>query len=693
MEMERLFGADFSGVRIHEGGAAAALGAEAYTRGEDLHFARGRFAPGTRDGRARLGHELAHVVQQRAGRVQPLAGPEATLVLDRSLESEADEQGERVARGDRTSLAGADAPRRSGGAVVQPKLGFEIEMLVLVDSKGRPLPEKVPLGTVGSHLELTVDQNSQVEGPTPTAPDVAEAAHQVPGKRGPLDVGRYDLPADSTLGGFALIDAGGKPVSKHPTKLEADTAFAARNRNQTIVRIDKSERTNKERKWAPGAALLRDWKTVRWEVVDSDDATASTHPTEGEARAAHELANRGDSVKPYFVKAGKETFSHPHGPGMGGEKYASIVEIVTKAYEPETPEGRAAIVEAMTDAAKFAGDVEAATRGFTKRVKLAGVGGAAASHDDIHIGNENVGHQSTDASIQSTLGLDIAQLASYVRSALRYASGAPFAVKHHSDKPNPEQRGLTSIPRVFEELPKAVDDAAAVINEIGRSHRREWSLFYDTSSLVNMRGLLTLISQYLRMGRYFYNESGKGGLDKNIVPLLSRTNLSAIFKGLPADEKHWLTRHDDQVGPKLYAKTGRRKDSTVFTDPTQTIVYKHIGVTVEQFVKNVFEADDDGITGLKEGPGRLGGFHRMGAENIDPRGRGKLGPIFELRNMEATNIQDTDRFKRSQWKTLGEYQATVLAALNALGDEQAKTDVAVKVDEGEADVQAELKAW
>ncbi|HLL64837.1 MAG TPA: DUF4157 domain-containing protein [Micromonosporaceae bacterium] len=65
------FGADFSAVRVHTGPDAGRSAAEAraaaYTVGEDIVFAAGRYAPRTGPGRQLLTHELAHVVQQRAG--------------------------------------------------------------------------------------------------------------------------------------------------------------------------------------------------------------------------------------------------------------------------------------------------------------------------------------------------------------------------------------------------------------------------------------------------------------------------------------------------------------------------------------------------------------------------------------------------------------------------------------------------
>jgi|GEM_PF-1235874 len=71
--MEPRFGQDFSRVRVHTdaraGESARAVNALAYTVGRHLVFGSGQYAPGTQGGRQLVAHELAHVVQQRAGRV------------------------------------------------------------------------------------------------------------------------------------------------------------------------------------------------------------------------------------------------------------------------------------------------------------------------------------------------------------------------------------------------------------------------------------------------------------------------------------------------------------------------------------------------------------------------------------------------------------------------------------------------
>jgi Domain of unknown function (DUF4157) len=72
---EGQFGHDFAHVRIHtdERAVAAtdALRAHAFSIGEHISFAEGRYAPETPAGRQLLAHELAHVVQQTPGRAAP----------------------------------------------------------------------------------------------------------------------------------------------------------------------------------------------------------------------------------------------------------------------------------------------------------------------------------------------------------------------------------------------------------------------------------------------------------------------------------------------------------------------------------------------------------------------------------------------------------------------------------------------
>jgi hypothetical protein len=108
--MERRFRHSFSGVRVHTDPLAAlsarVVSASAYTVGDHIVFAEGRYAPGTQAADRLLSHELAHVVQQAGS---PFA-PGASLQI-----GPADARGEREAE---AAATGERVPRLSPTAPV-----------------------------------------------------------------------------------------------------------------------------------------------------------------------------------------------------------------------------------------------------------------------------------------------------------------------------------------------------------------------------------------------------------------------------------------------------------------------------------------------------------------------------------------------------------------------------------------------
>ena len=91
--MESRFKADFSSVRVHTdsdaGLAADKLGANAFTKGRDIYFARGMYNPASGEGQHLLAHELVHTLQQPT---EPtLAARLPVTAPDDPLEREADE--------------------------------------------------------------------------------------------------------------------------------------------------------------------------------------------------------------------------------------------------------------------------------------------------------------------------------------------------------------------------------------------------------------------------------------------------------------------------------------------------------------------------------------------------------------------------------------------------------------------------
>jgi Domain of unknown function (DUF4157) len=126
-KMERAFQNDFSTVRVHSGPEPHSIGALAFARGQHLYFAPGEYQPGTRKGRHLLGHELAHIVQQRSGRVPVEKGKHLPVNDSPALEREAEAAGTAVAGGfeaiSHSASAGASIPAaaaRPGSSGIQP---------------------------------------------------------------------------------------------------------------------------------------------------------------------------------------------------------------------------------------------------------------------------------------------------------------------------------------------------------------------------------------------------------------------------------------------------------------------------------------------------------------------------------------------------------------------------------------------
>jgi Domain of unknown function (DUF4157) len=134
-KMESAFGADFSAVRIHVGPEADSIGALAFAHGSDIFFAPGLYDPHTIRGQQLLGHELAHVLQQRAGLVTNPFGSGIAVVMDDALEAEADHLG-RLAAAHRAGSQTKPAPGSwagrdegglfPGGSVVQCAFGGDL---------------------------------------------------------------------------------------------------------------------------------------------------------------------------------------------------------------------------------------------------------------------------------------------------------------------------------------------------------------------------------------------------------------------------------------------------------------------------------------------------------------------------------------------------------------------------------------
>ena len=124
--MEPRLGHDFSQVRVHATSRAAesaqALGAKAYTVGQDIVFGADRLDPQSREGRRLIAHELVHTIQQSRG------GPAPEADSDASHEQSADRVANVIAGGSAVeTIPGATAVGIAGdwSPLSKPKSDYD----------------------------------------------------------------------------------------------------------------------------------------------------------------------------------------------------------------------------------------------------------------------------------------------------------------------------------------------------------------------------------------------------------------------------------------------------------------------------------------------------------------------------------------------------------------------------------------
>ena len=109
-QFELSTGADLSSVRVHTGAASAqaaqAVGARAYTVGQDIHFGAGNYQPDDPFGMHLLAHEVAHTVQQQGGAATRQHKLEVSTPQD-AAEVEADRAADAMVSGTPAVIAGA----------------------------------------------------------------------------------------------------------------------------------------------------------------------------------------------------------------------------------------------------------------------------------------------------------------------------------------------------------------------------------------------------------------------------------------------------------------------------------------------------------------------------------------------------------------------------------------------------------
>jgi hypothetical protein len=152
---ERSLHTDLSGVRVHAGSesaeAAKAVGAKAYTVGQDIHFGAGHYAPADPAGIHLLAHEVAHTLQDRGGAPPRFTKLEVSTPAD-PAEVEADRAADAIVTGTSSEIGGAaGAVYRDPDPQTDPTPTPPVTVAPGTPGTDTPgTPQAVPPGTPGA---------------------------------------------------------------------------------------------------------------------------------------------------------------------------------------------------------------------------------------------------------------------------------------------------------------------------------------------------------------------------------------------------------------------------------------------------------------------------------------------------------------------------------------------------------------
>ncbi|MGF1499428.1 MAG: DUF4157 domain-containing protein [Elainellaceae cyanobacterium] len=188
--MESRFGADFGDVRVHEAPKeSGAIGAQAFTHGNDIYFNSGKYNPGSSSGKELLAHELTHTIQQTGGKIQRKPNKVSQVRLKqiqrRTAEAETVEPTTAESEQTATNSVQSEAPAQQRANTGQPQTG--------------PDQTEMPQGQTAEaeDLSATIAQNEQTQQETP---ETASQASNGTGAAASANGGAAGSPADGEVG-------------------------------------------------------------------------------------------------------------------------------------------------------------------------------------------------------------------------------------------------------------------------------------------------------------------------------------------------------------------------------------------------------------------------------------------------------------------------------------------------------------
>ena len=215
------FGVQMTGLKIYEDEGLSEMGPNAYARGNEIHFSRGKYNPYSPSGERLLMHEAAHIVQQ---------GTHAVSGDGYMRSSQMEAQAENVANGGQIDVSGFSMPTGSAGPIQGDKPMNPVKRLVS-RIKNHKRSKHRSSDTTAQTPDTTAQTPDTTAQTTDTTAQPQDAAAQAPTTAPPrkhrsaaasVAISAYDKVMDARDDAKEWLSAKRKQIAKkyHGSKLE-----------------------------------------------------------------------------------------------------------------------------------------------------------------------------------------------------------------------------------------------------------------------------------------------------------------------------------------------------------------------------------------------------------------------------------------------------------------------------------------
>ncbi len=287
-QMESFFGASFADVRVYVDRQAPSIGALAFTHGSNVYFAPGQYNPHTPHGQQLLGHELTHVVQQRAGRVRNPYGSGVAVVQDRAMEAEADRMGQRAASSamlQRKTTPPSPVEMAALGGSIQPKALGVVQRNGPLTALAEPKVGQLPNNQIQQEIADWLDSTYSVN---PTTGPFSLGKVVLPG-----DLGDIDISATTPRADLLLEDLADPAVRKKP---ELPGAMPMKLRQKVVDMVWSTMKEAGQLQYLSQRRFFRGEKDKRYKEDAKILAEVHYYPNRGKGEIGFHKDTRGQTL-------------------------------------------------------------------------------------------------------------------------------------------------------------------------------------------------------------------------------------------------------------------------------------------------------------------------------------------------------------------------------------------------------------